>query len=367
MTRRKASHEEQRFALLFVFLLAASIAISFYIMLPHAAFESQRIHEQTLIDRGEQYKRAIQLFYRKFKKYPADLSALEDTNNLRFLRKRYKDPMTGADEWRLIHISSEGVLTDSLIQKPDTKKDEGKSQNTFITEGPAVGTTIDTGSTVIPNWKRRRGGTATDGSGQTDVAPMPGMEGQQGVAGTGTGDQQTGTGATDSSGQQTTGDSSTTASTSGDANVQVPVDRIQGITLPAAQELQSQTTGSTTNSASSQSTSGQQTATGSGQSSLSSQSSKPASSIISNMLTGASTNAAEASQRGSTTGETFGGGLAGVATKYEAESIKLYNERQKYQEWEFVYDYRNDRANMTATGTGLSSKAGASTSTKTSK
>lgn len=85
------------------------------------------------------------------------------------------------------------------------------------------------------------------------------------------------------------------------------------------------------------------------------------------MLTAPNANAAAAIQRGSTTGETFGGGLAGVATKYEAGSIKLYNERQKYQEWEFVYDYRNDRMNMTAPGTGLSSKAGASTSTKSTK
>lgn len=82
------------------------------------------------------------------------------------------------------------------------------------------------------------------------------------------------------------------------------------------------------------------------------------------MLTTPNANAAAAIQRGSTTGNTFGGGLAGVATKYEAGSIKLYNERQKYQEWEFVYDYRNDRMNMTATGTALPSKAGASTGTR---
>jgi hypothetical protein len=38
----------------------------------------------------------------------------------------------------------------------------------------------------------------------------------------------------------------------------------------------------------------------------------------------------------------FGGGIAGVATKYKSPSIKIYAERQKYQEWEFIYDPKKD-------------------------
>jgi hypothetical protein len=41
---------------------------------------------------------------------------------------------------------------------------------------------------------------------------------------------------------------------------------------------------------------------------------------------------------------TIGGGIAGVATTLEAEGIKVYNERTKYNEWEFVYDFRKDRS-----------------------
>jgi hypothetical protein len=41
-------------------------------------------------------------------------------------------------------------------------------------------------------------------------------------------------------------------------------------------------------------------------------------------------------------GQTIGGGIAGVATKYEGDSIKVYKERQKYQEWEFIYDIKDD-------------------------
>jgi 2,3-bisphosphoglycerate-independent phosphoglycerate mutase len=70
-----------------------------------------------LIDRGEQYERAIQLYYRAFQRYPPNLDALDNTNNRRFLRHRYKDPMTDKDEWRLIHAAGPGVFPDSLVNK----------------------------------------------------------------------------------------------------------------------------------------------------------------------------------------------------------------------------------------------------------
>ena len=51
--------------------------------------------------------------------------------------------------------------------------------------------------------------------------------------------------------------------------------------------------------------------------------------------------------------QTMGGGIAGVATKHKGPSIKIYDERQKYQEWEFVYDPRKEAAkNMPQGPTG---------------
>jgi hypothetical protein len=37
------------------------------------------------------------------------------------------------------------------------------------------------------------------------------------------------------------------------------------------------------------------------------------------------------------------GAIAGVASKLEKSSIKIYNERDKYNEWEFIYDFAKDR------------------------
>src|SRR5207245_983626 len=119
ISRRRDS--ESGYALLLVFAMAAAVAIMLYIELPRVAFELQRNKEQLLIERGEQYQRAIQLYFRKFKKYPARLEELESTNNIRFLRRRYADPMTGKTEWRLIHIGPGGVFTDSKTRKPPGK------------------------------------------------------------------------------------------------------------------------------------------------------------------------------------------------------------------------------------------------------
>ena len=170
---------ESGFAMLIVFLFAAVIGISLYTQVPRYAFEAQRQKEELLVERGGQYMRAIQLYQRKLKKYPAALEDLEKTSNIRFLRRRYKDPMTNADEWRLIHIVN-GQLTDSLVKKPGAK-DPNKSeyQNTFITEGPSFGGTNTNNQSHVP------------AGGALRLSDMPGAAGQMPLPGapTGTGQQ----------------------------------------------------------------------------------------------------------------------------------------------------------------------------------
>ncbi|MBI3470046.1 MAG: hypothetical protein HY013_01665, partial [Candidatus Solibacter usitatus] len=77
MTHRKQHSDEAGFMLLFVFLLAAAAAIGLYLELPRVAFESQRLREELLIERGMEYRRAIQLYVRKKKLYPQNIDALE--------------------------------------------------------------------------------------------------------------------------------------------------------------------------------------------------------------------------------------------------------------------------------------------------
>jgi hypothetical protein len=52
-------------------------------------------------------------------------------------------------------------------------------------------------------------------------------------------------------------------------------------------------------------------------------------------------------------GQVIGGGIAGVASTLEQDSIKIYDEHQKYNEWEFIYDPAKDR-----TGAGVNAAGG---------
>jgi type II secretory pathway pseudopilin PulG len=169
---------EEGFAMLLVFAMAAAVAIMLYRELPRLVFEAQRIKEQELIHRGLEYRRAIQLYVRKNKRYPQSLDDLERGTGIRYLRRRYKDPMTGKSEWRLIHIDNAGVFTDSLVHKP--KEDEQKkSENTFITEGAAFGSTAP-----MPGAEEAHGvGAGVRGASDRPVVSADQFQGQGQAAG----------------------------------------------------------------------------------------------------------------------------------------------------------------------------------------
>src|SRR5262249_36618010 len=69
----------------------------------HAA---QREKEEELVFRGEQYVHAIALFQRKYANaYPPNIDLLVQQ---KFLRKKYKDPITGGDFVPLTQASQQG-------------------------------------------------------------------------------------------------------------------------------------------------------------------------------------------------------------------------------------------------------------------
>lgn len=111
--RRAAATSERGYVLLVLSLFAALIAVGLMQAIPTLLVQTQRDREEELIFRGEQYQRAIQLYVRKFGRYPNSLDDLEETNGVRFLRHRYRDPITGEEEWRLIHIGPGGTFPDS--------------------------------------------------------------------------------------------------------------------------------------------------------------------------------------------------------------------------------------------------------------
>jgi type II secretory pathway pseudopilin PulG len=94
---------ERGYILITLILFVALIAIAAVIMAPVIAFQVKRDREEELIHRGVQYSRAMKHFVKKFGRYPTRIEELENTNQVRFLRKRYKDPITGKD-FKILHM-----------------------------------------------------------------------------------------------------------------------------------------------------------------------------------------------------------------------------------------------------------------------
>ena len=156
MRMRKRPDTTRGFAaLLLVFAMAASMAVMLYLEMPRVMFEGQREKEEQLIQRGEQYKRAIQIFVRKNKRYPATIEELEKFQDTRFLRRRYKDPLTGKDEWRLIHHEN-GGFPDSLVYKQKDPLEKEKSKDaTLVAEIPFNSQASTQPGAVAPGLARR--------------------------------------------------------------------------------------------------------------------------------------------------------------------------------------------------------------------
>jgi type II secretory pathway pseudopilin PulG len=91
---------EEGYMLVVVIFMMAMLILSLSIALPRVRESIQRDREEETMQRGKQYIRAVQLYYRKFNAYPPNVDALVKTNNIRFLRKKYVDPTTGKDEWK---------------------------------------------------------------------------------------------------------------------------------------------------------------------------------------------------------------------------------------------------------------------------
>jgi len=207
-TKRK----QQGYILLSIMLLMTLMLIALSIEIPRIRQQVKREKEDELQHRAHEYTGAIKRYYRKFGRYPVSIDELDKTANFRFLRKRYKDPMTGKDDWRIIH-QGESILK--------VGSNTGSNQNGQITTG------------------------------STNSSPFSNSLGSSNSASQNPGGSSTGT----NSGKSGSGPSSTDSG-----------------------------------------------------------------SAFNNQL--------------------GGGGIAGIASKSKEESIKLINEKNHYNEWEFVYDPR---------------------------
>jgi len=337
------------FALLLVFLMASMIAISLYMELPRVAFQAERQKEQMLVERGEQYKRAIGLFLRTNKntRWPASIEELESYNNHRSLRKRYLDPMTGKDEWRLIHIQN-GVLQDSVTNKKtnNATQQAGLSNDGFITELQGLGQQAADSQATNPALRRRasEGGSTVGPDGQ----PLPNAS---------TGSTGSYPGAPPPPGSMPPGFVLPgVAGSQGAPNGQAGIPGLLGI--PTVPGSAGQTGFGGINSGGSPLGSGAGTAPpvpgvppgfspglsgalGNGQPGgvqINPSAQAAAAGLLQNLLTQPRPGGLAGITGAGASGAIMGGGIAGVASKAEGESIMVYGDRTDFSEWEFIYD-----------------------------
>ena len=116
---RDTEHEgEQGFLLVGVIVLIFLMLLVLSVAAPKVAQALRRDREVEAIHRGNEYVRAIQLDYRKFGHYPGNMDQLEKSNNIRFLRQKYDDPMTGKPDWRLIHTGEAKTTVKGFFGQP---------------------------------------------------------------------------------------------------------------------------------------------------------------------------------------------------------------------------------------------------------
>jgi type II secretory pathway pseudopilin PulG len=105
--RPRPSPSEEGYILIAVIFLLALLIVAMSIAVPNISKQIERDREVETMHRGKQYVRALKLYYKKFGNYPMNVDALVNTNQIRFLRKKYIDPSTGKDEWKPIHMGEQ--------------------------------------------------------------------------------------------------------------------------------------------------------------------------------------------------------------------------------------------------------------------
>ena len=95
---------EDGFMLLGLIVAIAIILLVLGVAASKVAFSLHREREVESARRANQYVRAIRLYYRKLGHYPGSIQQLQNTNNVRYLRQDYIDPLTGKNDWRLIMV-----------------------------------------------------------------------------------------------------------------------------------------------------------------------------------------------------------------------------------------------------------------------
>lgn len=111
----QSDYGERGYAMLMALSMTMMILIASTAMIANLRIEGKRQREDEAIWRGNQYARAVRLYFRKTGHYPQTLEDLQKgLPQLHFLRQAYKDPLNKSDgSWRFIYVNAAGQIIGS--------------------------------------------------------------------------------------------------------------------------------------------------------------------------------------------------------------------------------------------------------------
>lgn len=168
----RESDSEQGYMLLAVVFLTLLVLISLAVAAPKIAMSIQRDKELETIHRGQQYRRAIKLYYQKFGRYPTSIDQLVETNQIRFLRKRYLDPLTGKDDWKPVLYGQAHVRPLGFFGQPLTLAAGLGMTGTSMYTAAATTTTDANGIPIASPDGSSSGGTDGSSTGSGQSSPL---------------------------------------------------------------------------------------------------------------------------------------------------------------------------------------------------
>ena len=108
---------DEGYVLLAVIVLVFLMLLALTVAAPKVAMELKHDQELETQHRANQYVRALRLYHKKTGNYPTSIEQLEKTNNQRFLRQRYIDPLTGKDDWKFIQVGQNKTTVKGFFGK----------------------------------------------------------------------------------------------------------------------------------------------------------------------------------------------------------------------------------------------------------
>ena len=172
MKSGQARSKESGYVLLAVMLTLTLMLIALSVEAPRIAQQIKRDKEEELIHRGKDYATAVKRFVHKNGgRYPASIEQLENTNHVRFLRKKYIDPITGESDWKMVHVGEAEIKIPAPNPNGNQNGPTGTLQSSPppSTGGGGTGGGLTTGGTFGGGTSSGNGTLQTNniGNGQT--------------------------------------------------------------------------------------------------------------------------------------------------------------------------------------------------------